>query len=203
MAYNADPGRVVHDADAHIMETPTWLRDHADPALRDRIQALKYPGGNELRQTGDPAEQQRDLEVAFDRLRDRHLSDEYTADEAGQIMLRKNFAATGSFIAEDRGRALDLLGFSSQLVFNTFHNRRLHDWEHGGDADLAYGAARAHNRGMVEFCAADPRLLPSCYVPLADFDRAAAMADEAIAGGAAALLVASGCPPGHSPSHVA
>jgi predicted TIM-barrel fold metal-dependent hydrolase len=29
------------------------------------------------------------------------------------------------------------------------------------------------------------------------------MADEAIAMGAAALLVASGCPPGHSPSHVA
>ncbi|HVT42496.1 MAG TPA: amidohydrolase family protein, partial [Acidimicrobiales bacterium] len=64
-----------------------------------------------------------------------------------------------------------------------------------------YGAARAHNRGMVEFCSADPRLLPTCYVPLADFDRAAAMADEALAGGAAALLVASGCPPGHSPSH--
>ena len=39
-------------------------------------------------------------------------------------------------------------------------------------------------------------------MPLADFDRAGAMADEAIAMGAAALLVASGCPPGHSPSHV-
>ena len=80
-------------------------------------------------------------------------------------MARKNFAATGSFLAEDRPRALDLLGFASQLVFNTFHNRRLHDWEHGDDLDLAIGAARAHNRGMVEFCEADPRLLPSCYVP--------------------------------------
>ena len=109
-------------------------------------------------------------------------------------MTRKNFAATGSFIAEDRPRALDLLGFSSQLVFNTFHNRRLHDWEHGGDLDLAYGAARAHNRGMVEFCSVDRRLLPTCYVPLADFDRAAAMADEALSMGAAALLVASGAP---------
>ena len=49
-------------------------------------------------------------------------------------MARKNFAATGSFIAEDRPRALDLLGFSSQLVFNTFHNGRLHDMEHDGDA---------------------------------------------------------------------
>jgi predicted TIM-barrel fold metal-dependent hydrolase len=116
-------------------------------------------------------------------------------------MLRKNFAATGSFIAEDRPRALDLLGFSSQLVFNTFHNRRLHDWEHTGDADLAYGTARAHNRGMVEFCSVDDRLLPSCYVPLSDFDRAKAMAAEAIEQGAGALLVASGCPDGHSPSH--
>ncbi|HEY3141466.1 MAG TPA: amidohydrolase family protein [Acidimicrobiales bacterium] len=201
MAYNTDPDRVVHDADAHIMETPTWLRDHADPGIRDRIEPLHYPGGNELRQTGDPGEQQRDLVAAFDRLRSRHASAEYQAVEAEQIMLRKNFAATGSFVAEDRPRALDLLGFSSQLVFNTFHNRRLHDWEHAGDLDLAFGVARAHNRGMVEFCSVDDRLLASCYVPLADFDRAMAMADEALTTGAAALLVASGCPPGHSPSH--
>ena len=118
-------------------------------------------------------------------------------------MLRKNFAATGSFIADDRPRALDLLGFASQLVFNTFHNGRLHDWEHRDDLDFAYGVARAHNRGMVDFCGGDPRLLPTCYVPLADFERAATMATEAVEMGAAALLVASGCPVGHSPSHIA
>jgi len=194
-------GRVVHDADAHIMETPTWLRDHAEAAFRERLPVLRYPGGNELRQTGDPAEQQRDLEAAFERLRARHESAEYRADEEAEIMARKNFAATGAFIAEDRPRALDLLGFSSQLVFNTFHNRRLHDWEHREDLDYAYGVARAHNRGMAEFCAVDPRLLSTLYVPLVDFDRAAAMADEALAMGAGALLVASGCPKGHSPSN--
>jgi predicted TIM-barrel fold metal-dependent hydrolase len=195
-------GRVVHDADAHIMETPTWLADHADPGIRDRIQPLRYPGGNELRQTGDPAEQQRNLAATFDRLRARHLSDEYRATEQAEIMSRKNFAATGSFIAEERPRALELLGFSSQLVFNTFHNRRLHDWEHGADLGFAYGVARAHNRGMLEFCSVDARLLASCYVPLADLELAASMAAEAINDGAAALLVASGCPPGHSPSHI-
>ena len=194
-------GRVVHDADAHIMETPTWLRDHAEAAFRDRLPVLRYPGGNELRQTGDPAEQQRDLEAAFERLRARHGSAEYQADEEAEIMARKNFAATGSFIPEDRPRALDLLGFSSQLVFNTFHNGRLHDLEHAGDVDLVYAAARAHNRGMLEFCSVDRRLLPSLYVPLCDPEKATSAAHDALAQGAAALLVASGCPPHYSPSH--
>ena len=69
MPYNST-GRVVHDADAHIMETPSWLRDHADPGgPRPRSRRSRYAGGNELRQTGDPEEQLRDLEAAFDRLR--------------------------------------------------------------------------------------------------------------------------------------
>lgn len=148
MSYNAT-GLVVHDADAHVMETPGWLRDHADPGVRERIEALEYESGNELRQTGDPEAQRVDLDAAFAGLRRKHESDAYRALEAEEIMLRKNFAATGSFIAEHRSRALDLLGFASQLVFNTFHNSRLHDWEHGGDIEFAIGAARAHNRAMT------------------------------------------------------
>ncbi len=194
-------GRVMHDADAHIMETPTWLRDHAEERFRDRLPVLRYTSGNELRQTGSPEEQQRDLIASFDRLRDKHASAEYRSVEEAEIMMRKNFAATGGFIAGDRPRALDLLGFSSQLVFNTFHNGRLHDLEHGGDLDLAYAAARAHNRGMLEFCSVDPRLLPACYVPLADPGRAIRATTDALEQGAAALLVASGCPPSFSPSH--
>src|SRR5947207_15944438 len=116
-------------------------------------------------------------------------------------MLRKNWSAMGSFIKEDRPRALDLLGFRSQLVFNTFLNDYLCAAEHKQDTALAYGVARAHNRAMLDFCAVDPRLLPTGYVPLADFDRARAMAGDVIAAGAKALLVPSACPKTHSPSH--
>ncbi len=193
-------GRVVHDADAHIMELPNWLRDHADPSIRDRVEVPGY--ANELRQTGDNDEQLADIDSAFARLIERHQSDEYRADEAGEVMLRKNFAATGSFIAQDRPRVLDYMGVSSQLMFNTFHNTRLRDWEHSGDAELATGVARAHNRAMTEFCSVDERLLSTCYVPLFDIDIATKIAQESIDAGAGALLVASGCPPDHSPSHI-
>ena len=76
-------GRTIHDADAHIMETPTWLRDHADPGLRDRIAPLRYPSsGNELRQTGDPDEQLRDLTPPSTGWPPSTRSDEYRAIEA-------------------------------------------------------------------------------------------------------------------------
>jgi predicted TIM-barrel fold metal-dependent hydrolase len=199
MAYIAD--RVVHDADAHIMETPNWLRDYADPEIRAQIVGPSY--ANELAQTGDSDHKAEDIDVVFARLAERHRTAEFLNNEEAEVMMRKNFAATGSFLAEDRPRALDFIGVESQLMFNTFHNSRLYEWEHQPDVEFAYGAARAHNRGMVEFCSVDPRLLPTCYVPLVDFDRAESMAREAIEMGAAALLVASGCPAGHSPSHIA
>ena len=44
-----------------------------------------------------------------------------------------------------------MLGFKSQLVFNTFWNAYLVRMEHGGDIELAYGVARAHNRAMLGF----------------------------------------------------
>jgi predicted TIM-barrel fold metal-dependent hydrolase len=182
--------RRIHDADAHVMETPLWLHPHADPALRERLAPIFVA-------TVKPGE-----DALIDRFRALHADPGYRAEDAEKIMLRKNWAATGSFLPEDRPRALDLLGFESQLVFNTFLNGRLLAAERGDDVEFAYGFARAHNRAMLEFCSADPRLLATGYVPLRDFERADAMAREVIEAGCKALLVPSGCPRGHSPSHV-
>src|SRR6185312_14741334 len=77
--------------------------------------------------------------------RRKHEDPEYRARDADEIWLRKNWAATGSFIASDRPGAIDLLGVASQLVFNTFANGTLKRVEMGDDLDFAYGMAAAHN----------------------------------------------------------
>ena len=112
-----------------------------------------------------PTSSSRDLDDAFEGLRgpprQRRLPGRRGGGDHEPQELRRHR------LVRRRGpaAALDLLGFASQLVFNTFHNRRLRNWEHSGDLELAIGAARAHNRGMVEFCSVDPRLLPSLLRP--------------------------------------
>lgn len=181
--------RFIHDADAHIIEEPEWMVPHADARTREKLKpvfvASVKPGEDSL----------------VDQFRRRHADPEKRKKAEAEIMLTKNWSALGSFIKEDRPRALDLLGFKSQLVFNTFTNHYLYEAEHKDDTDFAYGIARAHNRAMAEFCSVDPRLLSTAYVPLVDFDRTREIAEEAIREGARSLLVASGCPKGHSPSH--
>ena len=188
---DAVPGFTLHDADSHVMETADFFRDFADPDVRAKMKPL-------------PIGAVRPGETSFiDELRVRHRDPAYRARDEAELMTRKNWSATGSFLKEDRSRALDLLGFASQLVFNTFASARLVALEHGDDLDLCYGVARAHNRALADFCGVDRRLLATGYVPLADFSRARAAAEEALALGCRALLIASACPQGHSPSHVA
>ena len=158
MPYNE--GRVVHDADAHIMETPTWLRDHAEAAFRDRLPVLRYQSGNELRQTGDPEEQQQDLLTSFERLRKPATDPRPIGPpKRPRSCSERTSPPRAWFIPEDRPRAFDLLGFSSQLVFNTFHNSRLHDFEHGGDESWPMPRRGPTTGG----CSSSARSIPGCW----------------------------------------
>ena len=65
-------GRPVHDADAHVMETSTWLRDYADETLRDLIDSPNYT--NELRQLGDNEAMTADVDAALDHATKLHAS---------------------------------------------------------------------------------------------------------------------------------
>ncbi len=183
--------RPMHDADSHIMEPPAWLEGHLAEELRQQLPVLGAADA--------PSTQAFDV----DRIRRSHEDPAYRAEDASQLMVRKNFAATGSFIEDDRPRALELLGFSSQLVFDTFTSSHVLRIERDGDADLAGEVARGQHRAMLAWCSVDPRLLPVCVVPLGDMPAAVSLGREAIEGGAAALQIGQYCPPGHSPSHVA
>ena len=183
-------GRIYHDADSHVMETPGWIVAYADPEIRERLGPIHVA-------TVQPGE-----ETFIDTWARRHADPAERPVFEREIMQRKNWSALGSFRREDRPRALDLLGFSTQLVFNTFMNAQFVGLEHGDDPLLAYGVARAHNRAIVDFCSVDRRLLPVGYVPLADCARARTTAEECVRMGVKALMVPSACPRGHSPSHV-
>jgi predicted TIM-barrel fold metal-dependent hydrolase len=184
-------GRVIHDADSHVMETPDWLEGYVAASQREAVRRV-YVGSDASN---------REKEMAASRA--LHADPAYRAKDAEEILLRKNYRATGSFLREDRAGALDHLGFASQLVFPTVSNVVIERLEHGDDFDLLYTIAKASNRAQVEFCSADPRLLPVANVPLADLERAPRAAEEAIELGARALLIPWACPKHHATSHIA
>lgn len=187
MSYAA--GRLIHDADSHLME----MTDVLDPYFEKRLLARYH-----------------DLPIYkwkhshahwMNEERARHEDAAYRAAAADAILLNKNYTALGSFRREDRPAALDRLGFASQLVFTTFCLGNF-GLDQSNDMELCYAAADAHNRMMTDFCAIDRRLLAVAYVPLEDFARAEATTKLAIRLGAKAIMVPSVCPQKHSPSHI-
>lgn len=188
MVYVED--RFIHDADSHIMELPGFLDDYVEARLKPVMNA----DASFARRPKLPSEVPEILR--------RHDDPAWRAEGGGQIMLRKNWDATGAFRREDRPKALDHLGFKSQLVFTTALLSHINTLEHGEDADLAYAAAAAHNRFVVDFCSVDRRLLAVGYVPLMAPARTKEAARQAIAQGCKALMIPSQCPKTHAVSHI-
>jgi predicted TIM-barrel fold metal-dependent hydrolase len=180
-------GRVVHDADSHIFEPPGYAEEYADPAMREQLSEALASG---------------ETPAFIDAALAKQKDPEFRAKDAEEIMLRKNHVAVGAMLREDRPVALDHLGFASQLVFTTTYLAPLRRFDLGENVELAYALATGHNRGIVDFCSVDRRLLPVCYVPFADIERAATAAGEAIEMGAKALMIASNPPRQHSQSHI-
>ena len=178
-------GRTYYDADSHLMELGGWLAQYADPDVRERIRPLHLGGAGAL---ADEA-----VRAAEHRRGDR---DAARALEAN-VMSAKGWNALGAFDPAERSRALDLLGFDSQLVFSTFAGTQFV----AGDLELLYGGTRAHNRAMVEFCQDDARLIAVGFVALDDPELARQATEEAIAMGCGAVLFPSVPPRDKSPAH--
>ena len=183
-------GRIVHDADAHVMETRDWI----SPFVAQRVAGPL----NVLLDRDFGTQRKQEIQACIDLQGDA----DHRARDAEELMARKNYRAIGAFDSGERVRALDMLGMASQLVFPTYFNVLLEELEHGDDLDLLYGVAAGVNRAQAEFCAADRRLLAVGYVPLADIDRATTAIGQAIEAGCNALLIPWACPRNHATSHV-
>lgn len=172
-------GRVIHDADSHVMETREWLEPYEGRPLygRERNRIDDLLDGAKARKS-DPTL----MEKAFEN----------------PIAGPKGWVAAGAFDPAERKRVLDLFGFSSQLVFATASLRPALSAK-----DLAglYAGARAHNLAMGAFCRTDPRLIGVAYVPLDDASRVVEEAEAALAAGNGAIWVSAGPAGDKSPGH--
>jgi hypothetical protein len=159
-------GRKMYDSDSHVMETLTWLTDHAAPEQRGLIEPLATEkGGAGVRKAIAKAEARRaDPEATRELLQQPLISGP------------KGWAAYGASTPEERLQALDLLGFEKQLVFPTFS---MGQFAYSSRLDVLYGGTDMLNRAMGRFCAGDGRLLPVGFAPLLD----PALALEAVRAG--------------------
>ncbi len=174
--------RPFYDADSHIMELPDFLKRYADPGLRDEIPEVSYSASIVT-----------DDEVAVIMGQGGRHSPEHVAAQIalGDALIEKSkeIQALGAFEPGDRTKAMDLLGFKKQLVFATHSVAMPFSASSKLEHRLRYGAARAHNRHMAEFCRADDRLMGVAVVPLDDPDLAMAELDFALGAGLEAAWV--------------
>ena len=187
-------GRTFLDADSHIMELPDFLRDHADPGVRERMPRLTMSSGGKLA-------------AALELLGQRRAHPPETVEELlrlgdGLIAGPKGYEALGAFNRDERSQALDLLGFDRQWVFATFSTGEIfHRLSATGDHELVAGALTAHNRGMAEFCADDDRLLGVGAAVLDDSGQAVATLEQIVALGLDAVWIPHRPAAGRSPGH--
>ncbi|MEM1436892.1 MAG: amidohydrolase family protein [Pseudomonadota bacterium] len=187
--------RAYYDADSHIMELPNFLKDYADPLLREEIYEVSYS-----------ASLVSDEEVAEIMAQGGQHSPEHVQAQIDLgddlIAKSKEIQALGAFNGSDRRTAMDMLGFKKQLVFATHSVVQPFHPSSKMRADLRYGATRAHNRHMADFCAHDDRLMPVGVVPLDSPEHAIAELDAALELGMQSIWVPHRAPIGMSPGHV-
>ena len=194
MVYAPDH-RPYYDADSHIMELPDFLRVYADPDVRDELPLVDYTASIVT-----------DEEVGEIVAQGNRHSEEHVAAQIALgddlIAKSKEIQALGAFDPAHRSRAMDLLGFRKQLVFATHSVVTPFHPSSKTPLSIKYGAARAHNRHLAEFCADDHRLMGVAVVALDDPTSAIAEAEWAIDAGLEAIWVPHRAPIGMSPGHV-
>ena len=206
MTYAPD-NRNFYDADSHVMELPNFIIDYADKEFKDLIPPVNYKASlvtDEeveiiVKNGGKHSKEHVDAQIA--------LGDRLIAES-------KEIQALGAFNREDRSIAMDMLGFKKQLVFAThsvvtpfrdLRGKAKYVDKQGVQVtpELRYGATRAHNRAMSDFCSEDSRLMGVGVIPLHEPELAMKELDFAIKSGLEAIWIPHYACGDRSPGHVA
>ena len=205
MAYAPD-NRDFYDADSHVMELPNFIIDYADKEFKDLIPPVNYKASlvtdEEVEEIvnngGKHSKEHVETQIA--------LGDRLIAES-------KEIQALGAFNRADRSVAMDMLGFKKQLVFATdsvvtpfrdLRGKAKYVDKQGVKItpELRYGATRAHNRAMSDFCSEDPRLMGVGVIPLHEPELAMVELDFAIKSGLEAIWVPHYACGDRSPGHL-
>lgn len=206
MTYAPD-NRNFYDADSHVMELPNFIIDYADKEFKDLIPPVNYKASlvtdeeveTIVKNGGRHSKAHVDAQIA--------LGDRLIAES-------KEIQALGAFNREDRSVAMDMLGFKKQLVFAThsvvtpfrdLRGKAKYVDKQGVQVtpELRYGATRAHNRAMSDFCSEDSRLMGVGVIPLHEPELAMKELDFAIKSGLEAIWIPHYACGDRSPGHVA
>lgn len=194
MAY-APADRPFYDADSHIMELPDFITSYVDPKIRDDIPEVNYSAS--IVSDDEVAE----IMAQGGRHSDAHIAEHLSFGD-DLIAKSKEIQALGAFNADDRSKAMDLLGFKKQLVFATHSVVYPFHPSSKKPMNLRYGAARGHNRHMAEFCGDDHRFMGVGVLPLDEPAMALAEAKWCIENGLEAVWVPHRAPLDRAPGHV-
>ena len=185
-------GRVVHDADSHVVETPEWFAPYADPQIRGRISPFYVSAGK----PGEAILSRPFVQRRPDPVTEPGGSRDHAAQELERARGRSS-RRTGrarSTCSASRASWSSTPSSTSYLVDARARRR---------PRPRLRRRARPQPRDDRLLLGRPPPARRPCYVPLADFDaRRARWPTRRSRMGATALLIPSRCPPGHSPSHV-
>src|SRR5580698_3116999 len=103
-------GRLIYDADSHLMELPDFLTANADPGERDLMPSMGSLATGQFNPGAYVGKSGHDAATVETLLA---LGDQITRGP-------KWHDALGSFAGAERPLALNLLGFERQVIFSSF-----------------------------------------------------------------------------------
>lgn len=185
------------DADGHILEPPDLWEKYLEPKYRDRaLRVVLDENGLEALEIGGrpSAMSKRGFPSTLGAMGDPDL-------RAMQMDPRRTYLSEAPFGSMDPGERVKLLdaeGIDAAILYTTIGLLWEAELE---DPELSQAYTRAYNRWICEFCAGEPRLVPTAHLSLGDPKAAAVELERAVGEGARGAFVApfthDGRPVGH------